>query len=174
MTHRNLRSLVVGAALMAGLGVGTISTAPLTAAATQTATQATTASPATDGALAWARNQLGAATYQGWCLQFVYDAYQTGAGADIGVAPSAVDWWNAHPDAQHLGDTNPPAGALVFWGPTSYNLYGHVAIAEGGDIVISSEERATTNIHDVLHRRPQRRWLSLPGVDPTRLTRRWG
>ena len=148
MSNQKIRSLVVGAALMAGIGVGTIGTAPLTAATvTQTADQAA-ASPATDGALAWARSQLGAATYQGWCLQFVYDAYQAGGGVDIGVAPSAVDWWNAHPDVQHPGDVNPPAGALVFWGPTSYNPYGHVALAEGGDIVISSEERAITTIHE--------------------------
>ena len=84
MSNQKIRSLVVGAALMAGIGVGTIGTAPLTAAATtQTAAQSGAASPAADGALAWARNQLGAATYQGWCLQFVYDAYQAGGGVEI-------------------------------------------------------------------------------------------
>ena len=92
--------------------------------------------------------QLGGATYQGWCLQFVYNAYAQGAGVDIGTAPSALDYWNAHPEAQHPGDVNPPAGAMVFWGATSYNPYGHVGIAEGGDTVISSEERTTTTIHE--------------------------
>lgn len=118
-----------------------------TAAAKQAGNiQAAGATPQ-DGALAWARSQLGSPEDNGYCLQFVFDAYQS-TGVDIGAAPTAVDWWNAHASGQHPGDTTPPAGALVFWNQTPTNGAGHVGIAEGGDTVISTYEESNSNVHE--------------------------
>ena len=103
--------------------------------------------PAQSAALDWARSKLGAADYDGFCQRFVHDAYLYGAGVEIGVS-DANAYWNNHPELQHPGDTNPPPGALVYWGPTPNNEYGHVALAEGGDTVISSTERSTHVIHE--------------------------
>lgn len=140
-------AVVIGVSLTSGPGTDSAATAAQPAAAAP-AIAAAAATPVQDAAVAWARGQIGADAYVDLCLQFVYDAYLTGAATDIGVAPSAIDWWNAHPDLQHLGDVNPPAGALVFWNATATNPYGHVAIAEGGDLVISSAERTTSVIHE--------------------------
>ena len=53
--------------------------------------------------------------------------------------------------AQHPGDANPPAGALVFWGPADIGGYdnpdGHVALSLGGGEVISTAERNFTGVH---------------------------
>ena len=100
-----------------------------------------------DAALAWARSQLGSPEDNGYCLQFVYDACQS-AGVDIGAAPTTVDWWNDNASGQHPGDTNPPAGALVFWDQTPTNDAGHVGIAEGRDTVMSTYEESNTNVHE--------------------------
>jgi hypothetical protein len=96
-------------------------------------------------AVNWALARVGQPVYQGYCLSFVYDAYGS-AGVNIGAAPTAVDWWNQH-GGHHPGDTAPPLGALVFWGPTAYNSAGHVGLALGNGQVVSSEERSTTVIH---------------------------
>ncbi len=101
-----------------------------------------------EGAIAWASrpDHLGTTTYVGLCLQFVYDAYMQ-AGKDIGRADSAFAWWNNHASTQHRGDTAAPRGALVFWGPTSTNPYGHVALALGDGAAISTYERLDRTIH---------------------------
>jgi hypothetical protein len=102
--------------------------------------------PAVQGAIDWAKARLGQAIYQGLCLQFVHDAYLYGGGKNIGGAPTAVDYWNASGATRHT-DTNPPAGALVFWGATVNNSAGHVGLSLGSGQVISSEERSYTSIH---------------------------
>jgi cell wall-associated NlpC family hydrolase len=84
----------------------------------------------------------------GYCLQFVSEAYEA-AGIDIGTvgdANGAAYYWehdkNGYPE--HKEDTNPPIGALVFWGatpsgPISYvNPNGHVGIYIGDNTVIST------------------------------------
>jgi len=92
---------------------------------------------------------------------------------NIGGAYDAVDYWHAHPDAQHRGDDNPPRGALVFWGATSTNAYGHVGISLGGGLIIStaSYPKTTANPDDVhifsLAARGARAylgWMAPPGV----------
>jgi hypothetical protein len=105
------------------------------------------ASPAVDGAIAWAQARLGQVAYEGLCLRFVVDAYAQGGGVNIGTAPSAVEYWDQHAAGQHPGDTAAPRGALVFWGATSANPYGHVGISLGDGTVISSYERSDHTIH---------------------------
>ena len=84
--------------------------------------------------------------YNGWCLQFVFDAYASG-GKNIGSATTAVAWWNAHTAGRHAGDVNPPRGALVFWGATSTNPAGHVALALGDGTAVSTGERSWVDVH---------------------------
>lgn len=100
------------------------------------------------GAVSWAESKLGQSIYINMCLQFVHDAYSKGSGVDIGSAYNAITYWNNYPSAQHKGDTNPPVGALVFWGPNQWNSDGHVALSIGNSTVISSSERSYTTIHE--------------------------
>jgi hypothetical protein len=99
-------------------------------------------------AIAWAQKYLGTSTDDGECLQFVYSAYSA-AGVNIGTVGSsngAAQYWSTNPAGyiKHSGNMAPPAGALVFWGATSANLYGHVGIyvgwvsGSGNDEVIST------------------------------------
>ena len=106
----------------------------------------TTGNPTAEAAIAWARGKLNQNYDYLLCLKFVWEAYQA-AGKDIGTSYSAVTWWNAHQSAQHT-DLNVPRGALVFWGATADNPDGHVALAEGGDTVISTAERQSTVVHE--------------------------
>jgi hypothetical protein len=101
---------------------------------------------------------------------FVHEAYKYGGGIDIGRAETALTYWNEHISLQHRGDLNPPLGALVFWGSRGPNNTGHVAIGEGGDTVISTEERSIYTIHEFSIRArnseqyPYLGWLMPPGV----------
>jgi hypothetical protein len=90
-------------------------------------------------AIAWARQHLGQDYDSGYCLLFVYQAYQA-AGINIGSAPTAASYWSSDPRGytRHPGDRNPATGSLVFWGPTSANPAGHVGIYEGNNTVIST------------------------------------
>jgi hypothetical protein len=90
-------------------------------------------------AIAWARQYLGQDFDSGYCLLFVYQAYQA-AGVNIGSSATATDYWSSNPGGytRHPGDKNPAVGSLVFWGATSANPAGHVGIYEGRDTVIST------------------------------------
>lgn len=103
------------------------------------------------GAINYARGYLGTSERSGECLGFTMDAYSA-AGLDIGGADSAVDYWSANPKGYASGtDANPPVGALVFWGATGSNPYGHVGIYEGSDTVISTSswpEGDGTAVHE--------------------------
>ena len=113
-----------------------------------TPAQATPSSiPGAAAAIAWADGHIGQNYLAGWCLQFVWDAYYYGAHRNVGGAVGAYQWWAARPSAQHRGDTSPPAGAFVFWGPNRYSSYGHVALSLGGGQVISTEEGTTVVVH---------------------------
>jgi hypothetical protein len=129
------------------------------------------------GAVNWAEAQMGNTNWDGECLTFVVDAYSS--GGTIGINPdgelTALAYWNHYPSAQHT-DTNPPEGALVFWGATPYgsitysNPDGHVALSIGGGEVISSSERTYTGIHEftIASRNadgyPYLGWMMPPGV----------
>ena len=81
-------------------------------------------------------------------LQFVYDAYQAGAGIDIGVAPSAVDWWNAHPDEQHPATPTHRPAPWSSGNPRPTTRTATSRSPRAVTFVISSEERASTTIHE--------------------------
>jgi hypothetical protein len=55
-------------------------------------------------------------------------------------SPSAIDHWNwivgHHPEDVHMGDTNPPPGALVFW---QGGQYGHATVSTGNGNVGSTD-----------------------------------
>jgi hypothetical protein len=103
--------------------------------------------PTADAAISWARRKLNQNYDSGYCLRFVWEAYRA-AGKDVGTSYSAVTYWNARPGMQHR-DMNIPRGALVFWGPNPGNPDGHVVLAEGGDLGISTAERQFTLVHEM-------------------------
>ena len=104
-------------------------------------------------AINWAQSKLGQTAWDGYCLNFVYQAYLYGTGIDITVGlPSAAShntaytYWTVAPN--HHGDRNPPAGALVFWrGASSPTGDGHVGLSEGGGTIISSYDGRRRGIH---------------------------
>jgi hypothetical protein len=62
-------------------------------------------------------------------------------GYDSSDHATAYDWWlgfAAHGQA-HLADTNPPAGALLFFAATSSNPAGHVAVYLGDGKIASND-----------------------------------
>jgi hypothetical protein len=67
----------------------------------------------------------------------------------------AIDQWN-HSSEQHPGDTNPPAGALVFWKTGS--PAGHVAVSMGNGMVASSDIRRKGKIDIVPLSEITRKW----------------
>jgi cell wall-associated NlpC family hydrolase len=98
--------------------------------------------PAKSAALTWAMAHVGslaptaaeklgnpADRWSGWCALFAYDAHKIGAGSStvlLGNANQALAGYQAR-GMVRTGIA--PAGALLFWGPTPGNSYGHVAIA---------------------------------------------
>ena len=84
-----------------------------------------------DKAQRWAINQVKNPS-QGWsylCLSFVTHAYGRSSGA-----PTASAMWDGLSNKRkHPGDTNAPAGALMFWGPN------HVALSLGNHVLISTD-----------------------------------
>lgn len=143
-------ALLTTAAVSGGL-LGN-STDPASAASSVRNSITTSAAPdsaVTDAAIAWAKAQQGSTNWDNYCLTFVADAYSN-AGVDIrplaGDNASALSYWNTYGGAKYT-DTNPPAGALVFWNADSYNPDGHVAISLGDGTAISSYERSTHGVH---------------------------
>ena len=139
-----IRRLITLAAVIATTAGGTLGLA----AAASASPDASYATPtlAVANAVAWAEDQLGSTQWDGYCLEFVLDAYNQ-AGANIGSADSAIDYWNGYTGTKNPPNTNPPVGALIFYGPTSSNPYGHVAMSVGNGRAISSEERDNTGVH---------------------------
>ena len=104
-------------------------------------------------AINWAKSKVGQTGWDGLCLNFVYQAYLSGAGVNITAGlpygPShntAYTYWTVAPN--HHTDRNPPAGALVFWrGASSPTGAGHVGLSLGGGTIISSYDGRTHGIH---------------------------
>ena len=100
-------------------------------------------------AISWAQHYLGADYDNGYCLAFVASAWAA-AGVSIGGAATAADYWSEDPAgyAEHPGNTSPPVGALVFWGPTNVDGYsnpaGHVGIYVGAVSGIGTDEVIST------------------------------
>ena len=145
-----IRRLITLAAVIATTAGGTLGLAAAASASPDasyaTPTLAVANDPAEGSAVAWAEDQLGSTQWDGYCLEFVLDAYNQ-AGANIGSADSAIDYWNGYTGTKNPPNTNPPVGALIFYGPTSSNPYGHVAMSVGNGRAISSEERDHTGVH---------------------------
>jgi hypothetical protein len=108
-------------------------------------------SPAEQTAVGWAQGQEGSDLDDGYCLTFVVTAYNQ-AGIDIttqaGDHSSAFAYWNTYSGTKNPPSDSPPYGALVFWGATSSNPYGHVAISEGNGNAVSTTERDNTGVHE--------------------------
>lgn len=118
-----------------------------------------------DAAIGWAQSfeagapNYGTSTgYSDYCLLFVANAY----GAQW---PGQDTAWDLA-QASTLNDPNNPAaaprGALMFFGPNSYNEYdGHVAISLGGGQMIGANV-PDGNIKDVVENYPQPNVQSIP------------
>jgi cell wall-associated NlpC family hydrolase len=109
-------------------------------------------STAEQSAVGWAQAQMGSTQWDGYCLEFVYQAYLQ-AGVDItaqaGASDTALDFWNSYGGTKYPPSDNPRAGALVFWDATPSNSAGHVAISEGNGMAVSVEERSYTGVHEM-------------------------
>ncbi|AKB32495.1 hypothetical protein MSSIH_1805 [Methanosarcina siciliae HI350] len=87
-------------------------------------------------AIKWAESQIGSTAYYhdgySWCLDFVEDAYESGANS----APKR-NWGNAKQAAIGLNAASnkgvPPIGTFVFY---EYKTYGHVGLSVGNGEVI--------------------------------------
>jgi len=91
-----------------------------------------------DKAIAWAKTQMGATKYIGYCDRFVAAAYgKPNSGYWTAAFHLAA---MAKRNEMHYRDYNPPAGALVFFFPGPKNAWGgHVMISTGDGKAISSE-----------------------------------
>jgi hypothetical protein len=118
-----------------------------------------------DGALQWAKAQIGSSNWYFMCERFVEVAYGTS-----GRFASA--WSAARSIGLHLDPiTSAPPGTLVFFGPDSTNLgYGHAGISVGGGRMVSA--LTTVQISDVAHsaywRGLYRGWAYAPSSWPGR------
>lgn len=68
----------------------------------------------------------------GMCDNFVANMY---GFANSGYDSATVHWASLPANDKHPGDTNAPAGALMFWG----GGYGHVAISDGKGGIYSTD-----------------------------------
>jgi len=88
-------------------------------------------------AVNFAQSKLGWTDWSGWCLRFVGNAY----GRPTGEHASAIVAWHSN-DGKHgdrvIGATpaSVPKGALVFFAPTTANVYGHVGLCIGNGQMI--------------------------------------
>ncbi|MEO9322268.1 NlpC/P60 family protein [Nocardioides sp. C4-1] len=109
-----------------------------------------TSTPDEADAINYINARMGDTSYDGYCQRLVREAYAS-TGVDItataGDNSSAVSFWNTTNLEKHPASTDIPAGALVFWGATSTNPAGHVAIALGGDSAASTSERDNDGVH---------------------------
>jgi hypothetical protein len=114
------------------------------------------------------RNPRSVAEMMDWVRKEVNDPHEDYyrrcghfAGAAFGWKASgeqyAIDQWrNASSELKHAGDTNPPAGALVFWETGS--RAGHVAVSMGNGMVASNDIRRKGKIDIVPLSEITREW----------------
>ena len=107
-------------------------------------------------AVLWAGSRLGQDIYRkgkdGYCQQFVHDAYRQGAKVEIGGAGTAYKYWKTDP--KHYArtpSTKPPVGYLAYWKAETNNSAGHVALSIGNGWAISSMERENSGGAYVIH-----------------------
>lgn len=81
----------------------------------------------------------------GMCDRFVAQMF----GFSSSGYNRAIDNWNAVPvSSRHLGDTNAPAGSLMFWSGGSAGA-GHVAISDGNGGVYSTDQPSPGRVSNV-------------------------
>jgi hypothetical protein len=136
------------------IGSGTLDAVCNEASGTGTRCTVTT-NQVIENAIAWAQARQKNRFLDYYCFTMVWDAYKS-AGLNIGTPPApdyaAWDWWASRPSAQHVGDQNPPRGALVFWSWSGwvtgkYRNWGHVGISLGNGQVISTAFNGVAGIH---------------------------
>jgi hypothetical protein len=94
------------------------------------------------GALAWSMAHVGSYAptaaekfgnptdrWSGWCALFVYGAHKIGAKSTTVVSGNANQMLATYRARGMVRTGTAPAGALLFWGATPGNYYGHTAIA---------------------------------------------
>lgn len=87
--------------------------------------------------VAWARARNGTGWADGKCLAWVSTALSGGEG--LGGLYARYVWERAPASAaKAAGDTSPPIGAIVVWGPPTGGGAGHVGISIGGGKFISA------------------------------------
>jgi hypothetical protein len=87
----------------------------------------------------------------GMCDNFVANMF----GYSSSGYPTAANHWNSIPaQDKHPGDTNAPAGALVFWGGGA----GHVAIADGSGGVFSTDYPTSGEVSHVAQSTITKQW----------------
>lgn len=75
----------------------------------------------------------------GECLEAVWDTIGAGTSDDPGAYQTAKDWWDRCPaDRKHLGDRNPPAGALLRF--SNGDADGHICYSLGGQNAASTDK----------------------------------
>lgn len=129
--------LIVGAVVV---GFATTSSKPSTPDKVEVATVAAT-SGQVGAAIDYARKYVGKNHDDGWCLQFVAEAWRAG-GISLKGEPTAAAYWAANPNGFPRVSSSsygtPPAGALLFWGARPGYSAGHVAISVGNGTAIST------------------------------------
>lgn len=96
----------------------------------------------------------------GWCLWTVQEAY-----AAPHVTPDAAAAWRVSAHKHH--DDRPPRGALVYWTGGSAG-HGHVAIALGDDMILSTDLPRWGSIGHTHLSTPRLKWgLHYAGWTPT-------
>ncbi|MFI2207727.1 hypothetical protein ACH47Z_45245 [Streptomyces sp. NPDC020192] len=77
-----------------------------------------------DDAIRWFESRQGSTAFEGLCERAVRLAWDRNTHHD-----TALGHWNSDDGERHVGDTNPPKGAFVFW--RTSDPHGHVGIADG-------------------------------------------
>ena len=105
------------------------------------------------------------------CDHFAAACYGYGGS---GYTSAASHWASIPSSMRHPGNTNPPAGALVFWTGGSHG-YGHVAISLGNGKIASTDIRRHGQVDVVPLSEIHQRWgLSYAGWAPPYLNASWG
>lgn len=104
-------------------------------------------SAAAQSAVNYAASFNGQNYENGYCLQFVIEAWAH-ANVRVPAAASAAAFASAH-QAQLRTDGTPPLGAIVLWWGTSANPDGHAAISSGDGGAWSTAERSFTLVHNL-------------------------
>lgn len=87
--------------------------------------------------VAWAQSRVGTGWGYNRCLAWVSTAVSGGEGR--GGLYAKYVWEKAPSSAiKSPGDTNPPIGAIVVWGPPTGGNAGHIGISIGGGKMISA------------------------------------